>query len=1183
MKIDALKPSCLASETVPARAAEERTAQAPARSLGPLSTLGSMLKGPTRSNFGLASLNISASTTGGPTRPDVKKTPRPPVPLQATQLSARRQAAVGRKVDAGFTSLHAVDHPSNAAPQMPQTQQAMTSAAGYRGAVEAMFGAGEAAQALANGVLDAMPAAPEGLTHKGPLMLATALHAICAGSPANATQLLDDAVNNRESAHLFSLQRVLAQTTSGTDALGHLLQIQDPAAKDSLRESLNMCADLEQKGFPAAEHSSVQGVVRALGNQEGVRLDHAVGTDQDAPLQLLAKALTYAHGQGDVAGAQLPQHKAAYVAWKKGGFTESGPGTDFNKTIDRMHKFLTYVDRADHGPRTAGNLASEIGSLFPKAIGHQKSPLSSTRHGTLGGDLGLLHEEAQKFKEALGDAISPVRHHLELEIMRPDVQRNPAHLHARLARASVLALWEAKGRTDITVQISDVVNRAREMQAELGGNLALFDVEAIRTQLSTFAKRPRLDRLHKGEPRVKLELKMLDDMAPTLAGRHAVRPDAAQDIEALRSESRALRKLPQRTDAQNQRLNEVQKRLLDQSGALIAKARNIKHGGEPGIPLFKATDARDMLLGKPARPGPTAADAQHVMQRLAEAKYESMSQFSEGGGGGLSVPGAMVLNVVSHIGVPLVFPVLSGERGSKANVTVGVSNTGGRFFVGKESSVSGDVGGGGVWGVGIPKTPLRAAVIGGLSAGGTLGQGEGACITTRNDMPGWEGKLKEVVDFMFEQAKPELRPPAPRGAPDLIDRGAAESDERIQPGGGGQTVSENAAAAGRQPAAQPRPPSGSELWGRFAERFGDDPVVAINWESERPASGRAQLSGAAAMRVADTPAVAIGPVASANVRFTASRFSRTPGAPGADVPVEVRSKLVTAGVGASVSQTTTPASIAHGPFSSWTMAVPLVGASLEWNIAGTLGVARLGRTREGLLSPSQCHREVIFRNPHRLVEYANSQRSVWEAALVSKDETGRTTPARAREKINEFLQQVKSAPTAGDHFYGELVTLKPEVADRINDYEARLSTLLGKGDAQASQRPLSESVRAECNLLQNEVHHLLKEESSWNPGGLYAAEITGRARNAGWDAIAKVSGQSQAQAARLTALVFPGQPEPGDAVDSESLADPQQPAHAPAPAGPSHDADEIQPADPHDADSSTGTSFFSARETFQSE
>jgi hypothetical protein len=348
-------------------------------------------------------------------------------------------------------------------------------------------------------------------------------------------------------------------------------------------------------------------------------------------------------------------------------------------------------------------------------------------------------------------------------------------------------------------------------------------------------------------------------------------------------------------------------------------------------------------------------------------------------------------------------------------------------------------------------------------------------------VPDWADKLPQVVDFMFNQAHP--------------------SQEGIQ-----------------------RPQSPTELWNRFVDKFGDDPGVALSWNSETSKGISPQANATGVARVITSPkGGSVGPTVTAGLKHDRNNFQRIPNTEGGDVPVAVSSTRTSVSVTGAISHARTGHVINES--TDWGLAVPIMGITAEWNLGGGVGVARLGRTRDGLVSPGLSHREFIFREPKRLIEYANLHRAEWEAALVAQDPTKSTTPEIARERFNTFIEQIASAPPRADRLHGELMTLDPIVADQINNYEARFNALLGKGDAAASSRELTDSTRAECNRLQNEIHRLLKEDSSWKHAGIYGVEISQKNSEKGINFGLKAVGKEDASSARLTALLIAGLPK----------------------------------------------------------
>ena len=1073
-----------------------------------------------RTALGVLALHAS-STSGGPTLPETSGRLRRAPPVSGQPMGLAQADAMARQANRAMHALHPVAQAARGLADTPQTLDGMGSEAGFREAVEAMFGPTPANAAPAGQPLALVPpSAHAAAPFIAPLVLATALKSMGIASLADAEPLLQATAHGPPSPESFRLERMLAASAPGTEALGHLRGLQDqPDRLAAQRDGLLLCAALERVGFSLHAHASVADVVVALqARPEELRLDHAIGTADDAPLQLLAQALLHAHAhalelvhaqahaqaqaQAQVqaeAQAEAPAdplapapnapadpsdglRKAAFVAWKKGSFVESGPGTDFNRAIERLHKFSTYVDRADHGPRTLANLGRDTREFFSRMLGIGKSPLTPMRHGALGADLGLLHEEAAKFKQVLGHALDAALAHLTDELADPEVQANPTEQNNRLARAAVFSLWRETDRSKFTE--TEVTQRAQQLLTETGGAQQGIDEPMLLKQVHRFTHRSLTGT---GALAVRVGLTALGSvgaaLAPPIHGPAGEAPAEAADPQALRAEIEELRNMPERTAAQQERLAELQRQRRAQIAPLVAQLRATKAGGAGGVPLFKLSDF-GLLFGGAPRAGPTAADAQRLAKSLASARYESITSFADGSSIGAGTFGAFPLSIGAALGVPLVYPVLRGEVGKRAVVTVGVSGTGGRLFVGTERSQSGAVGVGAGWVAPTPAQVLTAVLLGDLSASHNRSHGEGVVITTRNDLPGWHDKLPLVTEFLFDEA-------------------------RLPPG-------EGAAA---------RAATASESWLRFADRFGDDPHVAIGWNNDQSSGTRVGLSFTGVARIPVGSNTRLGPAVAVGLRREAGQFQRTPGGDGGDVPAAVRNRRFVASVSGNVAPSPTGVATRFSAVPAWGYAVPLVGAAREWNIAGGLGVARLGRTREGQLSPSLCQRELIFQTPEALIAFVNLRRDGWEAAMVAQDPNQTTTAATAHTRLDAHLEQVAATPRGGDRLHGASMSLVPRVAEQINHFEARHTTVLGAGDAQASTRELSEAERAECNLIENEVERLLMSDASWQHSALFSVELNQVGSSSGLDFGVKVVNQEQASATRLTALLIASLPE----------------------------------------------------------
>jgi hypothetical protein len=1016
--------------------------------------------GPAR--FGVAIPGLQSTTWNARpprnTRPDAQ--PPAEIATSGRPMSARaHEVAMGRAAS-GFEQLHPIARLEPGQPAVPKTVGAMRDLNGLLDAVGGMFGTGPASEALSLRLLGAVPPERHGDTpYLQPLVLATALHATGAQTPQAARALIEQARQGELSPQLFRLERALAATAPGMQALAHLRGVQDqPVQVQHLRDSLNLCAEIERQGVRLHRHSSVESVVRDLEATAETRMHADIGRADDAPLQLLAKATRHAlalHAGAGQASAELQGDRAAFVAWKQGGFVKSGEGSDFNKAIGRMHKFMTYVDRADHGPRSLGSLVRDTASYFGRAMGVGKSPLSATRYGTLGGERGLLQEEAGKVRQQLQRALTTAVDHLVDELRTPAPGQTDDARHGQLARAAVLDLWREHAGTDHAVQA--VVDRAGELMARAGAPMTPVDEAALVKGLRGFTRKVRSE---SGEPTIRVGMRALEALAVARTWRRERQPETPA-ATALGASPTPAQRRAQLTD-------------------LLKELRAVEQVGADAKPLFKLSDLKSLLRGQP-REGPTAADAQRMMTAVAQSPRVAFSNLSDGATHGVGSLGALALRAGALIGTPIVYPVLGLEAGKAATVSVGQYPTGGRLFIGTETSRSGAVGVGAGW----VAPPLTAQLVTGLAVGQaavshTRTHAQGLSITARNDTPGSADKLPQAIDFLFQQAS--------------LKEGAGRAQE---------------------PAA---------LWSRFAERFGDDPHIGISWVDERAVTSGASINATAVARVQAGVNTSIGPGLTAGASVSGTRLERSVNADGADIPMAIHSRQGSAGLSLGVSQTvpfvqaSTDRAVA-----GWGAGLPLVGASVDWRAAGGLGIARLGRDQDGRLNPALCQREILFTESKAAIAYVNRHRETWEAAMVAKDPTGSTRHEHARERLNTFVQDAAQAgsPLA---LHGEFASLSPAVANHINALEARLTTMLGHGDQAAASRHLSAEERQECQALQNEVHRQLQAESSWEPGALYSTESHSRASTTGLNLGLRMTNQEQGSSLHVTALLLASAP-----------------------------------------------------------
>ena len=539
-------------------------------------------------------------------------------------------------------------------------------------------------------------------------------------------------------------------------------------------------------------------------------------------------------------------------------------------------------------------------------------------------------------------------------------------------------------------------------------------------------------------------------------------------------------------EQQQKKPTTLQETSIQEIAKLVADLREIKNGGPPGRPLFKLSDVNPTNSNTP-REGPNADYAQEVMLKLSTAKYTNFASFSDGSVAGLGTTGAFTL-AAAATGTPLVYPILNLDKGKRAVISVGLASTGGKFFIGTEESTSGSVGGGGV--LLAPTMPvLTLGALTDLSYKGSNVRSKGVVITTRNDQEGWKEKLPQVVDYLFEQSRLP------------------------------QTGVTNATAT--------RAKNASETWSRFAEKFGNDPNIAIGWNKDTSSEHSVGLELGGLMRF--TPAIGspgIGPNISAKVSAETNSFLSLPSATGADVQTSRSSSRISARIGAGGWRQSFPGvTTQNSQVTGWGASTPLLIGSMEINITGSSGEMRIGRTRDGRLSAGVCHKEFTFKSPESLIKFVNTRKAGWVDAMVTQDPTENTTKEMATQRLDTFLKQVKDTPVGGDRVYGEQMVLHKTAAEKINDYEAHRTTILGLGDGQNSKRQLSASETKSVEAIDKEVSRILVDDKNWQHDGLFAFQINKVGSNAGINLGLKVVNEESASAVRLTALLLPSNPE----------------------------------------------------------
>ena len=243
--------------------------------------------------------------------------------------------------------------------------------------------------------------------------------------------------------------RALAGSDFAFGALWTLLEQRghatDPAQREPFKFALQAVDALVQGGVnpgPASSFDINDFVQHA--RQRYVRAPKQIGTTEDADALACATLLyatsKLAPGKRPVSRAQT----AAYVAWRN-GFRESGPGTEFNEAIHRVHKFVVWIARATKTPATLGGKVTDFVKHSAQGIaGLYKSPLASMEYGTLGAELGELHTEKASFQEALGSALDVLQQALLDELAKPAEEDGSSRERSvATARLAMVEYWQA--------------------------------------------------------------------------------------------------------------------------------------------------------------------------------------------------------------------------------------------------------------------------------------------------------------------------------------------------------------------------------------------------------------------------------------------------------------------------------------------------------------------------------------------------------------------------------------------------------------------------------------------------------------------------------------------------------------------------------------------------------------------
>ncbi|WP_143762993.1 hypothetical protein [Ramlibacter tataouinensis] len=1048
-------------------------------------------------NVGLASAGLNLSKTTGSSKPDVAGNPRADADLSGTgPLSKTTHWKINRKKQAALEGVSGIKFAAVPSTN-PHSAPAMATEPGLRNGLAEHFGQSQATAALVDRIVDAVPqnTASERAPFKPQLLLGLALHTVCDRNFNDANAILDQIAAGQGSSQVFRMQRVLAETATGAATLGHMMGVQEPTRRDGLRDALKICSAMEVTGvLPAGDAGSVVDVVAAVSREsERRRLSHRIGSDDDVKPQLLSKALIYAHAksEGRESEADVAPHKAAYVAWRKMNLTESGKGTDFNRAVGRMYKFKTYVDRADHGPRTMTNLLKELGMLFPQAVGKHRDPLTEARYGSLGAKMWTLLAEAQAFREVVTDSISPMRDHLDARLAKPEVLGNAGELNKQLANAAMLDVFAYLKRDDVAVPEQAVLAHAQKLHEALQG-AAPFQPEMVLAHLRDFATPGKLQREVMEDEggffatksathlnKLRLRLSSLEELSEDLRAEFPL--ENPVDMTQLLEMRRRSQQLRGDNDADPVERQRVQHQLLHMTPVLLGEARAIAKGAEPGIPLFKFSDLIRGFTSAP-RMGPTSEDAERVLKAVSGGKDESITNFASGGGGGINITPIVAMNALSALGYggPAVLPTMRAEHGKKAKITVGDTLTGSRMFIGTESSTTIAGGLGGAIGYALPMGV--AAVFAGFSAGKSWSPAEGLSLTVRIGTPGWEQKSMGLVDFMFRQARP-------------AEGGTVPGDQ-------------------------------SEIWERFSDRFGDDPHVGASWVNDDASSKFASASAGATARANTGSGTTIGASAYVALTYGTSKVDRKTQAVAGDVNTSVRGSALTATAGLGVPIATPQAPIKGDDVAGMLAVTPLAGVSVETQLSGGSAIARLARNDDGSFSAFPSQLIMGRKRPDELLSALRTPeiRASWLQRLVDLAPTP-LAQEEAEAKLQRFEQAVAKVPRGGEQLFGIVTTMNPIVSDMRTDYEEVKNTLRGIGLPRSETRNLRPAASAEIQRLQGEDSHLLNDLGNWLDTAAYAFESGGRTNNTWIDFGMKLGKQAYASGDRLPALLVAARDE----------------------------------------------------------
>lgn len=1107
---------------------------------------------PSSTQYG-AAIGSTTTSMGGAKRPQVTGKACDPPERSSRNASLGVFNSVSSKIYKGFGKVAPRIAPSTGSFGEPLGTAARETEAGLHDIVGRMFGtAGTAApRELSTVILQCLPsqdgsAKPCAAAYR----LATALSRVCSGDHAQAIEVVQNLRGQNETPAVFEVQRLLARTDDGRQALGRLSNLAGPQL-ESRCELLQVAGDLE-----GGRHLDMTQLASADQLAEAVRtrvlewkLNDHIGGDNDAAAQLLGKAVLYldAKTKGQpLDAADVAPHYAAYVAWRmNSAFVTSEANSQFHSAVSAMFKMVKYLERADHGPRTVRNLARDAATAVAQMFGKQKSPLSMTRFGTNGGDKWTLMDERDRFLYMLNDNIDTLRHHVDLELRRPDVCAHPDALARAFTRAALLDVWKTtpglQGRVDVQVRRQTVAERATAMHAGMNWQEMRLQPASLESQsdagkqfwndvigseLSQVAKVKTLRK--RGDDRHPLSLDTLASIATRLAPADTGRSDidATTSIEDLRMEAYGLAKLAARTPQQEQRLGELRTTLLSRHAEMIEEARQTMTAESPHTPLFQWSDLWNMF-GDP-RDGPTADSALRVLRGLMNGVDESMTSFSSGAKGMLGFSPALPLRVAGAAGVPVVLPSFGYSPAITATVTAGDTFTGGRLGVqtskghevraGIGAAVGFNVG----WGV--------AAAFGSAGISASKTRASGGVLTTRNDKEGWGDKDAEVLQF-FRDMHQE--------------------------------------AGGRA-----KPANRAEMWERIVERFGDDPIVRL-----APQATVTTVLPAASVTIGATVRASVGhnntlgPVVTAGVNAVRSSTTALAGA-GGDPSVSFRRNELRARVGTGIALGLPAIPAQESNVSAAVLVPTLAGAAAEKILRSRSGIIVFGRDRDGRIKSDLVQWVTGFETPKTAEEYFNgtppgAERSRYEQWVAATAAGQHVTQDEARRLMDEFIAEMHRTPLGGQQMFGDRHRLMAAAAEKFNDVEEDLKTLQGPEPAGGAGRQFTAWETQEIGRLEAELRSILEDQTNWEPVAAYGADNHGLTRSLGANLLVAATGSVNAiDSARLTSVFVSVRdlaPEPNPiavrraaAARFAPLAQPQagSPAGGALPGGGGHSGDD---------------------------